>query len=158
MRIKTTAKEPVKKKNMDYITAVKLEMSQLFSDDAKVMPYTALNLIDEKDVEKEKVLEPNMLVRVTGVSKGKGFTGTMKKWNFHGGPATHGSQNHRRPGSIGAQGYGRVLRLHKMPGRHGSKTVTFDSVFLGFDDKANIRIKGGVPGARNSIVYVYFLR
>ena len=64
-------------------------------------------------------------VDVTGISKGRGFQGVMKRWGFHGGPMSHGSKFHRRPGSIGASTFpARVLKGKKMPGHMGMQKVT----------------------------------
>lgn len=143
------------KTEMTKIDAVKKYMSQMFNDNAKVIPYTSLQVVDDKDIEKIKLIEANTKVKLTGWSKGRGFSGAMKRWGFSGGPATHGSQSHRRTGSIGAQGYGRVLKGKKMPGRFGDKTITFDCVFLGVDENNMVKIKGAIPGSFNSKVEIY---
>jgi 50S ribosomal protein uL3 len=72
------------------------------------------------------------LIDVCGISKGKGFAGVMKRWNFRGGDATHGnSLNHRTMGSTGnSQDPGRVWKGKKMPGRMGSERVTTQNLFV----------------------------
>ena len=94
-------------------------------------------------------------VHLSSTSKGRGFTGTMKRWGYGGGPSSHGSQFHRQPGSIGmCEEPARVVPGKGMPGRHGGKRVTLKHVEVVdiLPDKALILIKGGVPGAINTLV------
>jgi len=94
-------------------------------------------------------------VRMTAKSKGRGFSGVMKRWNFRGGPATHGAGFHRRPGSIGNCTFpGRVMAGRKMPGHFGNENITVKNVEV-VDvqtDNGLILVKGAVPGARNGLV------
>ena len=95
------------------------------------------------------------IVRVTGVSKGKGFQGSVRRWSFAGGPATHGSKFHRRPGSSGNRTWpGRVMPGKKFPGHWGDETVTLKNVEIVEVNTAEnvVLVKGPVPGARNSLV------
>jgi large subunit ribosomal protein L3 len=97
-------------------------------------------------------------VKISGTSKGKGFAGVMKRWNFKGGAKTHGSMFHRAPGSIGASADpSRVLKGMRMPGHMGAAKVTVKNIeVIEIREKENIMLlKGAVPGARNSIVTVY---
>ncbi|MDD3763876.1 MAG: 50S ribosomal protein L3 [Nevskiales bacterium] len=97
-------------------------------------------------------------VDVTGVSQGKGFAGTIKRWNFGGGRASHGnSLSHRAPGSIGQnQSPGRVFKGKKMAGHMGAKRVTALNLDLvRIDTERNLLlVKGAVPGAANGDVIV----
>jgi large subunit ribosomal protein L3 len=97
-------------------------------------------------------------VDVTGVSKGKGFAGNVKRWNFHMQDATHGnSLSHRAPGSIGqCQTPGRVFKGKKMAGHMGSAKVTVQGLEVAkVDLKRNlILVKGAVPGAKGGNVIV----
>ncbi len=95
-------------------------------------------------------------VDVTGVSKGKGFQGTIKRWNFARGPRTHGSRSHRIPGSIGDTGTSRVVKGKKMPGRMGGERVTIQNLeVIGIDLQENtILLKGAVPGPRKTLVTI----
>lgn len=89
------------------------------------------------------------LVDVTGTSKGRGFQGVVKRWGFGGGPASHGSMSHRRPGSIGQKTEpGRVWKGKKMAGHMGMQTVTIKNLQVVYVDKENevIAVKGSVPG------------
>ena len=97
-------------------------------------------------------------VDVTGVTKGRGYQGTMKRWNFNGGPATHGAHKiHRKPGSIGQmQDPGRVFKGKKMSGRMGGRRSTQQSleVVRVDGDRGLLLIKGAVPGAKDGDVLV----
>jgi len=94
---------------------------------------------------------------VTGVSKGKGFAGVVKRWGFAGGPASHGSRFHRAPGSIGACATpSRVFKGKKMPGRMGGEHVTTQNLLVvGVDrEKDLLLVRGSVPGPRGSMVII----
>ncbi|QIQ42083.1 MAG: 50S ribosomal protein L3 [Buchnera aphidicola (Microlophium carnosum)] len=97
-------------------------------------------------------------VDVTGISKGKGFCGTVKRWNFHTQDATHGnSLSHRVPGSIGQnQTPGRVFKGKKMAGQLGNNRVTVQSLnIVHIDEQKNLLlVKGAVPGAIGSDLIV----
>ena len=95
--------------------------------------------------------------RVTGVSKGHGFTGVIARHHFRRGPKTHGSDHHRAPGSIGAGTYpGRVWKGTRMPGHMGNEQVTVKKLtVVKVDPERNlILVKGAVPGARNGLLLV----
>ena len=94
---------------------------------------------------------------VTGVSKGKGFQGTVKRHNFSRGPETHGSHNIRQPGSIGASAYpSRVFKGMRMSGHMGDRQVTQAGLRVVRRDPENnlLLVRGAVPGATNSVVVV----
>ena len=97
------------------------------------------------------------MVDVTGTSKGKGFQGTIKRWNFSRGPMTHGSRNQRRPGSIGQCAYpARVRKGLHMYGHMGDERVTVKNLKLvRIDAEQNLMlVKGAVPGGKNALVQV----
>ena len=97
------------------------------------------------------------LVDVTGVSKGKGFAGHIKRHNFHRGPKTHGSDHHREPGSIGpGTTPGRVYKGVKMAGHMGDERVTVKKlrVVRADVDKNLLLVKGSLPGPRGSLILV----
>lgn len=94
---------------------------------------------------------------IVGVSKGKGFAGTMKRWNFGGGPATHGGRFHRRTGAIGqCSTPARVFKGKKMPGRMGGERVTVQNLkVVEVDSEKNlILVKGAVPGPKGSVLLI----
>lgn len=90
---------------------------------------------------------------VIGITKGKGYAGVMKRWNFKGGAATHGSTRHRPPGSISSNtDPGRVFRGKKMAGRLGGERVTIKNIDIVKTDKGRnlLFLKGAVPGFNGS--------
>ena len=96
-------------------------------------------------------------ITISGVSKGKGFQGVIKRHKFSRGPETHGSHHHRATGSIGMKEFpGRVLKGKKMPGRMGGDTVTLRnrSVVVCDPEKGILGVKGPVPGPNGSSVYL----
>lgn len=97
-------------------------------------------------------------VVVRGVSKGRGFTGVMRRHNFTGGGKAHGSSGvTRRPLSAGAMGPARIWPGQKMPGRHGnnSKEVRNSAIVEVDEERGIIALEGGVPGARGALVHIY---
>jgi large subunit ribosomal protein L3 len=114
-----------------------------------------VNVGDSVDVS---LFQEGDLVDVTGVSKGKGFAGTVKRYGFAGGPKTHGqSDRHRAPGSIGAgSSPGRVLKGTHMAGQMGSERVTVRKLeVLKTDPERNLLlVKGAVPGAKNGLLLI----
>ncbi len=96
-------------------------------------------------------------VTVTGTSKGKGYAGTVKRWNFNESRNTHGFKgNIRRVGSIGSMYPQKVFKGKKMPGRMGHDQVTVKNLIVAYIDKENniIGLKGAVPGPKKGIVTV----
>ncbi|MDA2935638.1 50S ribosomal protein L3 [Patescibacteria group bacterium AH-259-L05] len=109
---------------------------------------------DKIDVD---VFKKGDTVDISGVSKGRGFQGVVKRWGFHGADASHGTKDQERmPGSIGATGPARVFRGKKMPGRMGGKRKTIKNLeVIDVDAKENLLfVKGAVPGARNSLLEI----
>jgi len=110
------------------------------------------------DVVDVGFLKPGDLIDVSGLSKGKGFAGVVKRHHFSGGPKTHGqSDRHRAPGSIGATTYpGRVLKGKRMAGHMGNRKVTVRNLqVVGVDAGRNLLlIKGAIPGARGGLLII----
>jgi large subunit ribosomal protein L3 len=103
------------------------------------------------------IFSPGDVVKVVGTSKGKGFAGVIKRWNFGGGRATHGSRSHRIPGAVGqCASPSRIFRGKKMPGRLGGARVTVPSVtIVQVRPEENLLIvKGPIPGANGGIVLI----
>ena len=103
------------------------------------------------------IFETGAKVHVTGTSKGKGFAGVIKRHNFHGGRASHGSHFHRAPGAIGqAATPARVFRGKKMPGQMGGETVTVRNLeVVKVDPEQHILLlKGAVPGGKNAVLTI----
>jgi large subunit ribosomal protein L3 len=109
------------------------------------------------ELKVDAVFERGDLVKVSGVSKGKGFAGTIKRHNFHRGPVTHGSHNVRAPGSIGASADpARVFKGIRGPGQMGNKRATQRGLRV-VDvrpDKNLLLVRGSVPGPKGSVVEI----
>lgn len=95
-------------------------------------------------------------IDVVGTSKGRGFSGGIKRHGFHRGPMAHGSKYHRRPGSLGAKGPARVYKGRKLPGHFGSERITVQNLeVVKADGERNfLAIKGAIPGPRGGLVLV----
>ncbi|MEF2248230.1 MULTISPECIES: 50S ribosomal protein L3 [unclassified Paenibacillus] len=95
-------------------------------------------------------------VDVTGISKGKGFAGVIKRWGQSTGPNSHGSRYHRGPGSMGSIQANRVPKGKRLPGHMGSETVTIQKLeVIRVDAERNvILVKGSIPGPKNGFVKV----
>ena len=120
-----------------------------------------LDVVDDYTVGQElkvgEIFAEGELVDVTGISKGQGFAGTIKRHNFSRGPKTHGSDNYRRPGSIGpGTTPGRVYKGLKMGGHMGHERVTIKKVrVIRVDAERNlILLRGSVPGAPGALTFV----
>jgi large subunit ribosomal protein L3 len=116
-----------------------------------VADYTVGQVIDLS------VLNDTQKVDVTGTSIGKGFQGTVKRWNFSRGPMAHGSKNHRAPGSIGAGTTpSRVIKGKRMAGNMGNERVTISKLKLVKVDNENglVLVKGSVPGCEGRLVTI----
>jgi large subunit ribosomal protein L3 len=129
---------------------------------------TPKKYLREVKVDREDEIKPGQEIRVdifekghrvdvTGISKGKGFAGMMKRWNARGGPKTHGSDFHRRPGSVGASADpSRVVKGKRLPGQYGNKRVTALNVEIlqVRPDDNLLLLKGSVPGPPKGVVFV----
>lgn len=129
--------------------------------------FTTISEFPLSDADKERKvgddilvwdIETGLKVVITWTSKGKWFTGAMKKHNFHGWPASHGSKFHRALGSIGNRKPTRTHKGKKMHGHHGNIVVSLRKVPVELinSDISVIGVRGGVPGARNSQVNLVF--
>jgi large subunit ribosomal protein L3 len=109
------------------------------------------------EVKVDSVFEKGQTVKVSGISKGKGFAGTIKRHNFHRGPVTHGSHNVRAPGSIGASADpARTFKGIRGPGQMGNKRVTqkgLEVVDVRGDENL-LLLRGSVPGPKGSVVEI----
>lgn len=97
------------------------------------------------------------MVDISGMSKGRGFQGVIKRHGFAGGPATHGTQFKRAPGSIGQCAWpSKVFKGKKLPGHYGDEKVTVQNLrVIGIDQEKNLLlVKGSVPGSRNGILSI----
>ena len=129
--------------------------------ESKIIRETRIENVDEEtakvgDKIKVDIFNEGDIVTVTGISKGKGFAGTVKRHNFSIGPKSHGSHNMRAPGSIGAGYPQHVLKGQKLPGQMGHDQVTVKSLKIIKVDIENntIAIRGAVPGPRKGTVLI----
>lgn len=100
-------------------------------------------------------LKKGDVVKISGLSRGRGFQGPVRRWNFNGGPASHGSGFHRKPGSVGNRTWpGRVMPGKRMAGRWGNETVTISNLKIVdvIPEENVLLVYGSVPGARNSLI------
>jgi len=193
-----------------FILGKKIEMSQIFDKDGKVIPitliqagpcfitqvkqkekdgYNALQIgfgkkkkvkktdknkefhylreVRSKEDEKQElkagdkidvsIFKEGDIVKISGISKGKGFQGGVKRWGFHGKSATHGVKHeHRTLGSVGSTDAARVFKGKKMPGRMGYQRVTKKNIKVVKIDVENnlIAIKGAVPGRHGTLLEI----
>jgi hypothetical protein len=141
---------------MEYATlkGKKLNMSQIFLPTGKVVPVTVVEL-ESADALANADNFMNKDVVVTGKSKGKGFTGAIKRWGFRKQGETRGAKDKvRGPGAIGSQTPGRVFKGKKMAGHKGNVQVTIKGLkIVNVDsDSGCLMVSGPIPGARNSPV------
>lgn len=141
----------VKKNNLSYVPS-KISEIRIAEADAENMPKPGDFL------KMEEVFKPGDMIDVTGISKGKGFAGVVKRHHFKGGPKTHGqSDRERAPGSIGQTTTpGRVYKGKRMAGRMGHVKVTIKNLKVVSIDgiKKILSVEGLIPGPRNSIVTI----
>lgn len=134
-------KKPTKTRKFSHLKEFKVENTELKKGDKVTV----------------ESFEEGELVKVTGVSKGKGFQGVIKRYNFGRGPMSHGSHHHREPGSVGGCAKpGKIQRGKKLPGRMGTDTVTLRGMKIALIDKKNnlLGIKGPLPGANKSLIII----
>lgn len=136
-------------------------LKQAASSSKKLREFRTEDVASASDIEVgSKITVENFeegdVVKVTAISKGKGFAGTIKRHNFSRGPETHGSHNTRGPGSIGSMYPQKVFKGKKMAGHMGAEQVTTRGLKVAYLDAASniIGIKGAVPGPNKGIVYI----
>lgn len=158
----------------------KLGMKQFFTEKGYACPVTIIKVLPRQFHEKKKnstetpfslkekssnILDEKHSVQkffvgqkiiVSGKTSGKGFTGTIKRYNFSRGPMTHGSKNHRLVGSIGAgTSPGRVYPGKKMAGRVGyKKAISFSEIIRIEDETNTILLKGSLPGKKGTLLRI----
>jgi large subunit ribosomal protein L3 len=118
--------------------------------------------INDKELKKGdkitvSIFKEGDLVKVSGLSKGKGFAGVVKRWHFSGRPASHGTKHElRTPGSVGSSFPERVIKGKKMPGRMGYKRVTVKNLKVVKVDPENhiLAVKGAIPGRKGTLVEI----
>ncbi|HOO70440.1 MAG TPA: 50S ribosomal protein L3 [Spirochaetota bacterium] len=164
---KTKEKDGYNALKLGYLEVKETRITKPIRDDLKKKNLTPMKIFREVDVFDESlevgsvincsIFSENDKVSVTGISKGKGFAGVIKRHGFGGGRITHGSHFHRAPGSIGAHTYpAEVWRGQKMPGRKGGDTVTVKNLRIVkiLQDKNIALISGAIPGRKNTIISI----
>ena len=149
--------EPRKPKNstkpdMGHFKKMGQETSFKFVREVRMNDLGEVKLGDQVDLNSLVIGD---VVKVTAKSKGHGFAGSVKRWGFAGGPATHGSKFHRQPGSSGNRTWpGRVMPGKKFPGHWGDATITVKNLkIVDVNVEENVvLVRGAVPGARNTLV------
>ena len=166
-QVKTTDKEGYNAAQLGFVAVSKGKSTKRGRSKAKET--TKFRYMREFSISEGETIEPGQtidvslfkagdIVDVTGISKGKGFAGTVKRHHFAGGPKTHGqSDRHRAPGSIGSTTTpGRVLKGMRMSGHMGNERATVSNLVIYEADPARnlLLIKGAVPGARNGLLLI----
>lgn len=142
---------------MKVVRGKKIGMTQIFNQAGKLLSVTAIEVLKAQDEVPQDIFKNGDFVDITGTSKGKGFSGGMKRWHWAGGPKTHGSTSHRRVGSIGSStSPGRVFKGHHLPGHLGCSRVTVQNLQIVKVDVQNnlLLIKGAVPGGKNGYLMI----
>lgn len=135
----------------------KLGMSQVWQAD-RVVPVTILKAEPNQSGGIFESLKPGVLLFVSGLSKGRGFQGVVKRHGFHGGPKSHGQKDRlRAPGSIGATATQRVIKGKKMAGHFGQETITVKGLKIIEVKEADKKmlVQGAVPGARGAKIKIW---
>jgi large subunit ribosomal protein L3 len=156
VRIKTQEKDGY---NALVLGACEIKRPKKTKKFAVVREFKVDNCEEFKDLNDQQlsILEEGVSVKVTGTSKGKGFQGTIKRFNFSRGPETHGSHHHREPGSVGACAKpGRISKGKKLPGRMGAERVSLRGVKVVSVDPENnlLCLNGSLPGANGSVLRI----
>lgn len=140
---------------MTEVIGKKLGMTQFFKEDGKVVPVTLVEF-DSGDLE----FKEGEKIKVSGISKGKGFQGVVKRHGFAGMPASHGHKGmERAPGSIGQRFPQHTLKGMRMAGHMGAKKTTVRNLEVAKIDKENniMAIKGALPGRKGTILKISVL-
>ncbi len=164
-RIKTAEKDGYNAVQLGFGEAKRLNSSQRghLKELGHFKYLREFRLDDIKEIEEGQKMDVSLfksgdLVDITGLSKGKGFAGVVKRYGFAGGPKTHGqSDRHRARGSIGASASpGRVFKGLRMAGQMGNKRVTMRNleVFQADPERNLLLVRGAVPGARNGLLLI----
>lgn len=137
---------------MEKITAAKIGMTRIFNQQGKNIAVTLL-AVGKENLSRFSI---GQKVIISGLSKGKGFAGVIKRHGFSRGPETHGSDHHRAPGSIGSAFPQRVFPGKKLPGRMGRGRVTLKNrPIVAINEKELlISLKGALPGPNKSRVII----
>ncbi len=142
-------------KESEKVKGASLKQAPKFLKEARVSNEDSLPGLGEV-INATEIFKPGDIVNATGISKGKGYAGVVKRHNFKGGPRTHGqSDRERAPGSIGQTTTpGRVYKGKRMAGRMGNETVTIKNLEVVGVSEDSILVKGLVPGGKNTMIMI----
>ncbi len=156
VQIGTSSKKSVKKPQIGHFKKAGIEKTLKYLKEVKTDDVS--DITPGKEIKVNEVFRSGDAVKVTGVSKGRGFAGGVKRYGFAGGPKTHGqSDRHRAPGSSGSGTTpGRVYKGKRRPGHMGVENVTYRNLeVISVDRIANLIIlKGGVPGPIGGLITI----
>lgn len=142
---------------MEKFIAIKKKMAQVW-DGETVIPVTVLEFTkNAKEAEGIDSFKAGDIVHVSGISRGKGFQGVVKRYGFHGGPKSHGQKDRlRAPGSLGPTAPQRVIKGRKMAGHTGAERVTVKNMKIAriVPEESIIMVKGAVPGMRGTKIEI----
>ncbi len=145
--------------NKDKYNAVKLGFKKDKKEKFKfIKEFRGISNLKKGDELKVDIFQLGDKVKISGKSKGKGFAGAMKRWNFKGKSASHGTKHEMRTlGSVGSRFPQRVIKGRKMPGRMGFDQVTLSGLEIIKTDLENniIAVKGAVPGRKGTLLKIY---
>lgn len=145
------------KQPLSYIREFLLDKNQIIEKSGKKgIKLAEKEIFCSEPILASEIFSAKELVKVTGISKGKGFAGVVKRHGFAGGPRTHGqSDRERAPGSIGQSTTpGRVYKGKRMAGRMGSDKITISNLTVVASDEKFLKVKGLVPGARGGLLKI----
>ena len=152
-----TKEKRIKKPQREELKSKKLKPKRFVRELRSLEPFE----VKVGDEITNAIFQKGDLVDVTGISKGKGFQGGMKRWGWSGGKETHGSMSHRAPGSIGQSSYpSRVFKGLGMAGQMGNKQITIQNMKVVEVDTENntIIVKGALPGANDTYLIVRYAK
>ncbi len=149
---------------MKKFLVVKQKMTQVFDEEGNVVPVTLVKHLEASlppgsDASPWDELNEGDKIKISGITKAKGFQGVVKRHGFHGGPRTHGQKHsEREPGSIGIGGVQRVFKGMRMAGRMGGKRATIKNLkIIKLDkEKGEVLISGAIPGRRGTKLEIYY--
>lgn len=166
-QIKTTDNEGYEAVQIGYETKKAVNVNKPEAGHAKKAGISPCRYLKEIEVDniadyqlgqeiKVDIFAEGEKVDISGTSKGKGFAGTIKRWNHRRGPMSHGSKNHRRPASAGAKGPARVFKGKLSPGRMGGERVSIQNLeIVKIDPERNLLlVKGAVPGPSKGMLLI----
>jgi len=155
IRVEPTIVTQVKSRDKDGYQAIQLaiESNRKYRREFRIPDGQSRIKIKKGDKFDGRIFDKTKTLYISGIAKGHGFQGVIKRHGFSRGPMTHGSHHHRGPGSIGqCETPSRVFKGKKMPGRLGSQKVTIKKIELIKNEKDRLFVKGPVPGPKNNFL------